>query len=95
MKLLAAFACTVLSLSFGANAFAQSSSQALTRADVRAQLAEALADGLVPTPKADYPPSAQAIARNREIYAIQHAGASDGSTNTAQAAQSGVPPASH
>ena len=72
MKLLTAFAVTVLSLSFGVNAFAQSSPPGLTRAEVHAQLIQAEADGLVPAPKADYPPSAQAIARNREIYAIQH-----------------------
>jgi Domain of unknown function (DUF4148) len=72
MKLLNAFAVTVLSLSFGANAFAQSSPSGLTRAEVRAQLQQAEADGFAPAPKEDYPPSAKAVAHNREIYAIQH-----------------------
>ncbi|MGF6772288.1 hypothetical protein P3T18_004776 [Paraburkholderia sp. GAS199] len=62
----------MLSLSFGAPAFAQSASHELTRAEVRAQLVQAQAEGFVPVPKGDYPPSQQAIAHNREIYAIQH-----------------------
>lgn len=53
MKLLTAFAVIAFSLSFGANAFAQSSTGGLTRAEVYAQLV-------------------QAVARNREIYAIRH-----------------------
>ncbi|RDK00895.1 DUF4148 domain-containing protein [Paraburkholderia lacunae] len=72
MKFLTAVALAALSLPFGANAFAQTSTPGLTRAEVRAQLVEAQADGLVPSPRNDYPPSAQTIARNREIYAIQH-----------------------
>ena len=72
MKLLTAFAVTVLSLSFGTNAFAQTSPHGLTRAEVKSQLVEAQAEGLVPAPRNDYPPSVQSIARNREIYAIQH-----------------------
>ncbi|ANB75923.1 hypothetical protein AYM40_26880 [Paraburkholderia phytofirmans OLGA172] len=72
MKLLTAIAVAALSLPFGANAFAQSSSSGLTRAEVMAQLRQAQAQGLVPAPKNDYPPSAATVARNREIYAIQH-----------------------
>ena len=72
MKLLTAIALAALSLPFGANAFAQTSTSGLTRADVRAQLIEAEADGLVPALKNDYPPSAQTIAHNRELYAIRH-----------------------
>ncbi|MGF6600220.1 hypothetical protein P3T23_004955 [Paraburkholderia sp. GAS448] len=72
MKLLTAIALAALSLPFGANAFAQTSTSGLTRAEVRAQLVEAEADGLVPAPKNDYPPSAQTIARNREVYALRH-----------------------
>ncbi|WP_406868889.1 DUF4148 domain-containing protein [Paraburkholderia fungorum] len=72
MKLLTAFAVIAFSLSFGANAFAQSSPGSLTRAEVYAQLVQAEADGLVPAPRSDYPPSAEAVARNREIYAIRH-----------------------
>ncbi|MFM0175575.1 DUF4148 domain-containing protein [Paraburkholderia sediminicola] len=89
MKLLTAFAVTVLSLSFGANAFAQSSPHELTRAEVRAQLLQAEADGLVPAPKEDYPPSAQAIARNREIYSIRHG--TDGASMTKTAGPTAVP----
>jgi hypothetical protein len=44
----------------------------LTGAEVIAQLQQAQAEGLVPTPKHDYPPSEATIARNREIYAIRH-----------------------
>jgi hypothetical protein len=72
MKLLTAIALAALSLPFGANAFAQTSTSGLTRAEVRAQLIQAEADGLVPAPKNDYPPRAQTIARNREIYALRH-----------------------
>lgn len=73
MKLLTAIAVAALSLPFGANAFAQSNPSGLTHADVIAQLRQAQAEGLVPAPKNDYPPSAATIARNREVYAIQHA----------------------
>ncbi|MGF6774047.1 hypothetical protein P3T18_006561 [Paraburkholderia sp. GAS199] len=86
MKLLTAFAVTVLSLSFGANAFAQSVPHGPTRAEVRAQLVEAEADGLVHTPKHDYPPSAQSVARTREIYAVQHGTDNAGLTKTADQA---------
>lgn len=85
MKLLSAFAVTLVSLSFGANAFAQSSPRGLTRAEVQSQLVEAEAEGLVPAPKTDYPPSAQAVARNREIYAIQHGADGASLTKTANA----------
>ncbi|BEU23598.1 DUF4148 domain-containing protein [Paraburkholderia sp. 22B1P] len=72
MKLPTLFAVTVLGLAFGANAFAQTPSRGVTRAEVHAQLVEAQADGLLPVPKNDYPPSADTIARNKELYAIQH-----------------------
>ncbi|MFP3565111.1 DUF4148 domain-containing protein [Paraburkholderia sp. SIMBA_030] len=72
MKLLTAVALAALSLPFGTNAFAQTSTSGLTRAEVHAQLVEAEADGLVPAPKNDYPPSAQTVAHNRELYAIRH-----------------------
>ncbi|MFL9984628.1 DUF4148 domain-containing protein [Paraburkholderia sediminicola] len=88
MKLLTAFAITALSLSFGANAFAQSSTSGMTRAEVRAQLVQAEADGLVPAPKNDYPPSAEAVAHNREIYAIRHG--TDGASLTKTAGSAGV-----
>lgn len=72
MKLLTAFAIAALSLSFGASAFAQTNPSGLTRAEVRAQLVQAQAEGLVPAPKNDYPPSAATIARNHELYALGH-----------------------
>ncbi|KGC06815.1 MULTISPECIES: DUF4148 domain-containing protein [Burkholderia] len=53
-------------------AFAQTADHALTRADVRADLIRAERDGTLPTPKSDYPPSTETIARNRELYAIAH-----------------------
>lgn len=83
MKLLTAIAVAALSLPFGANAFAQSNPSGLTRADVMAQLQQAQAQGLVPTPNNDYPPTAAEIARNREIYAIQHGTDGASATRTA------------
>ena len=85
MKLLTACVVAALGLSFGANAFAQSASSGLTRAEVRAQLAQAQADGYVPTSENDYPPTDAAIARNREIYAIQHGVDGHGAMRTAGA----------
>lgn len=83
MKLFAAIAVAALSLPFGANAFAQTTSSGLTRAEVMAQLQQAQAEGLVPSRSNDYPPSAATIARNREIYAIQHGADRAGATTTA------------
>ncbi|MGF6919460.1 DUF4148 domain-containing protein [Paraburkholderia sp. 40] len=74
MKLVTSFAVAALSLAFGASAFAQTSTSGLTRADVRAQLVQAEADGFLPMRKNDYPPSAAMVARNKELYAIQHSG---------------------
>ncbi|KFX65627.1 DUF4148 domain-containing protein [Paraburkholderia fungorum] len=88
MKLLTAIAVAALSLPFGANAFAQSNPSGLTRAEVVAQLKQAQAEGLVPTPNNDYPPTAVEIARNREIYDIQHHTDGAGAVKTA-----GVPDA--
>ncbi|WP_345817449.1 DUF4148 domain-containing protein (plasmid) [Paraburkholderia sp. PREW-6R] len=86
MKLLTAIAVAALSLPFGANAFAQSSTAGLTRAEVIAQLRQAQAQGLVPARKDDYPPSEATIERNRELYAIQH-----GSDGTNVVATRGMP----
>ena len=85
MKLLTTIAVAALSLPFGASAFAQSNPSGLTRADVMAQLQQAQAQGLVPTPNNDYPPTAAEIARNREIYAIQHGTDGSGAMKTAGA----------
>jgi hypothetical protein len=89
MKLLTAVAIAALSLPFGATAFAQSSLSGLTHAEVIAQLKQAQAEGLVPTPNGDYPPSAATIAHNREIFAIQHG------TDDASAVRTRGMPASH
>ena len=72
MKLIHAATFTGLCLITGANAFAQPTQAGLTRAEVRAQLIQAEADGLIPAGKTDYPPSAETIARNKELYAIRH-----------------------
>ncbi|MEW9581572.1 DUF4148 domain-containing protein [Paraburkholderia sp. DGU8] len=85
MKLLTAIAVAALSLPFGANAFAQTTSSGLTRAEVIAQLQQAQAEGVVPTRSNDYPPSETTIARNREIYAIQHGTDRAGGMGTAAA----------
>ena len=65
--LMGALACTI-----AVNASAQTVSTGKTRAEVRAELVQAQREGLVPVPKNDYPPSADTISRNAEIYAIQH-----------------------
>ncbi|MGU7769141.1 DUF4148 domain-containing protein [Burkholderia sp. MR1-5-21] len=72
MKIVAAFVVAALTLPFGASAFAQSTQAPLTRAEVRQQLIDAQADGLLPSNRNDYPPSPAQVARNRQLYAIQH-----------------------
>jgi hypothetical protein len=94
MKLLTAIAVAALSLPFGANAFTQTTSSGLTRAEVMAQLQQAQAEGLVPTRSSDYPPLEATIARNREIYAIQHGTDHAGETGTAAAAAAQTEPTS-
>jgi hypothetical protein len=44
--------------------------QGKTRAQVQQELAQARHDGLVPISKTSYPPSAEQIARNRELHAV-------------------------
>ncbi|MGS0894265.1 DUF4148 domain-containing protein [Burkholderia stagnalis] len=70
--LIAAAALLAVALGTPLAAFAQASSSGLTRAEVVADLIQAQRDGLVPTPNNDYPPSADTILRNRELYAIAH-----------------------
>ncbi|MFM0054158.1 DUF4148 domain-containing protein [Paraburkholderia phytofirmans] len=84
MKLINAVAVTALSLAFGANAFAQTSTSGLTRADVMAQLKQAQAEGLVPSHDDDYPLTDAEIARNREVYAIEHRADNAATVRTAQ-----------
>ena len=71
-RLIAATALLALAIGTPVAAFAQASSSGPTRADVIAELVQAQRDGTVPTSNWDYPPSAQTIARNRELYAIAH-----------------------
>lgn len=88
MKLVAAFVLASLSLPFGASAFAQSVQPApapLTRAEVRQQLVDAQADGLLPSNRNDYPPSAAQIVHNRQVYALEHHDAAPGAVASAGA----------
>lgn len=95
MKLLNAVAVTALSLAFGANAFAQTSTSGLTRADVMAQLQQAQAEGLVPSHDDDYPPTDAEVARNRELYAIEHRTDNAAAVRTAQVPAANAEPASN
>ena len=95
MKLLNAVAVTALSLAFGANAFAQTSTSGLTRADVVAQLQQAQAEGLVPSHDDDYPPTDAEVARNRELYAIEHRTDNAAAVRTAQVPAANAEPASN
>ncbi|TCG03769.1 hypothetical protein BZM27_45875 [Paraburkholderia steynii] len=72
MRTAASLAIIALALASSTSAFAQTSSSALTRAEVRAQLIQAERDGIMPYSKVDYPPSAETIARNKELYKIRH-----------------------
>ncbi|WP_396901008.1 DUF4148 domain-containing protein [Burkholderia anthina] len=50
-------------------AFSQSvAAQAKTRQEVRQELIRARHDGVIPSPKHDYPPSQATIARNQDIH---------------------------
>jgi len=70
---------------FGQAAFAQSADPSVaaalpsaspdagaTRAEVRAELVQAEAQGLLPTSNNDYPPTPEMIARNRAEYQTRH-----------------------
>ncbi|HEY1999758.1 DUF4148 domain-containing protein [Paraburkholderia sp.] len=63
-------------LSFGQASFAQSADTTAntgkTRAEVRADLVQAEAQGVIPGHKTDYPPSPQQIAQNRATYQARH-----------------------
>lgn len=72
MKVLTRIALAALSIAFVTNAFAQTSTPSVTRADVRQQLIEAEKAGLLPSTNNDYPPGVATIERNREVYAIQN-----------------------
>ncbi|WP_277185728.1 DUF4148 domain-containing protein [Caballeronia sp. BR00000012568055] len=61
-----------LTVGFAAQAQAQTQSNGLTRAEVKQQLVQAEAQGLLPANGTDYPPSARTIARNKAAFAEQH-----------------------
>jgi hypothetical protein len=88
MNLPTCFAVTALGLIFGANVFAQTTTPELTRAEVQAQLVQAQAEGFLPMPKNDYPPSPATIARNKALYAIKHQN-DTGSARTSSAGSAG------
>jgi hypothetical protein len=70
MKKILYFVLASLSFGMAGQAFAQTSG--ITRQEVKQQLVQAEAQGLVPTGPTEYPPNARTIARNRAIYAEQH-----------------------
>ncbi len=43
-----------------------------TRAEVHAELIQAQKDGLLPFRRNDYPPGAETIRRNQELYRLSH-----------------------
>ncbi|WP_429576516.1 DUF4148 domain-containing protein [Paraburkholderia sp. UCT70] len=65
-----AVAPAAVSLTFGSSASAQTAIPGMTRAEVRQQLVQAQADGLLPVPENNYPLPATRIGRNKELYAI-------------------------
>jgi hypothetical protein len=72
MKLIITLAATAIAAISAVNAYAQSKSSELTRADVYAQVIQARADGILPYHRNDYPPSPATIARNKELYVLRH-----------------------
>jgi hypothetical protein len=72
---IAAALLTLAALGSSAAAFAQDASPAgKTRAQVQEELVQAEAQGIVPSSRGDYPPSAYTIARNRVLYQIHTGG---------------------
>jgi hypothetical protein len=61
-----------LTVGFAAQAQAQTQSGGLTRAEVKQQLVQAEAQGLLPANGPHYPPGARTIARNKAAFAEQH-----------------------
>jgi hypothetical protein len=72
MKKIAFLVLASLSFGVAGQAFAQSSG--MTRAEVKQQLVQAEAQGLIPSGGTNYPPNARTIHRNREAYEAQHSG---------------------
>ncbi|TDA46698.1 DUF4148 domain-containing protein [Burkholderia pyrrocinia] len=70
-KLAALFVTATLSIGLAPQAaFAQTPTQGKTRAQVVNELKQAQHDGIVPTSKTQYPPTAEMIARNKELHGI-------------------------
>lgn len=61
-----------MSVGVAGQAFAQTSG--ITRAEVKQQLVQAEAQGLLPSNGTDYPPRASSIARNKAAYVARHEG---------------------
>lgn len=71
MKTLATVSFAILISAVAGTAFAGTSQEGLTRAQVRAQLVQAERDGVIPTSDVSYPPTAAQIAQNRAEYQVQ------------------------
>ena len=88
MKKTAMFLLASLAIGVAGQASAQTSG--LTRAEVKQQLVQAEAQGLLPSSGIDYPPNAAAVARNKAAFqareqahvsATGYGGATDGQTS--------------
>ncbi|RQS24408.1 DUF4148 domain-containing protein [Burkholderia sp. Bp8998] len=75
-KLATLFITATLSLGITTQAaFAQTQTQGKTRTEVINELKQAQHDGVVPTSKTQYPPTAEIVARNKELHGVSvHAG---------------------
>lgn len=70
-KLAALFVTATLSLGMATQAaFAQTQTQGKSRAQVVNELKQAQHDGIVPISKTQYPPTADVVARNKELHGI-------------------------
>lgn len=85
MKNFARFILAAFAVGFAGHTIAQTSG--VTREQVKQELIQAQAQGLLPSSHNDYPPSARTIARNKTIYAIRHSSEHAGSSNVTGAAR--------
>ncbi|MDF3080402.1 DUF4148 domain-containing protein [Burkholderia sola] len=70
-KLAVLFVTATLSLGMATQAaFAQTQTQGKSRAQVVNELKQAQHDGIVPISKTQYPPTAEVVARNKELHGI-------------------------
>ncbi|WP_236572455.1 DUF4148 domain-containing protein [Burkholderia sp. 8Y] len=70
MKKIVSLMLATMALAVAAQASAQTSE--VTRAEVVHQLAQAQAQGLLPSNGVQYPPNARTVARNRATFAARH-----------------------